>query len=168
MVNVPVEPVVVIELVPADKLTGLPVIRQDAPLVAYPDRPAVSVTVKLPNVVTVIVFKPLTSVIGEPVATPEPFASVEPARVVAVVVTVFAPFDNEIGEPVAVPPNPLVKVFPVVTGMDVFTKPEHINEKFDPGSNGALSDVVIYTPLPTITGIEVAGVLPVVYWKVLF
>ena len=80
---------------------------------------------------------------------------------------VFNPFANVIGEPVAVP-VPFVKVFPVATGIDVSTKPEDINEKFEPGSNAALSDVVIYPPLPTIIGIEVAGVLPVVYWKVLF
>jgi hypothetical protein len=99
---------------------------------------------------------------GEPLATPVPFTTVEPVKVGAVLVIVFAPEAKVIGEPVACPPGPFTIVFPVVTGLDVFRYPVVAIEKLLPGSsvdivvivNEPVEPVVVMVLLP---GFKVSG-----------
>ena len=110
---------------------------------------------KVPRVVTVIVFRPPTRVIGEPVTAPVPFTTVEPVKIGAVLVIVFEPEAKVIGEPVATP-VPFIIVFPVVTGLDVFTYPVAVIEKLLPGS----SVDVIVIPIEPVTPVVVMVLLP--------
>ena len=112
----------------------------------------------VPSVDTVIVFRPPTRVIGEPVATPLPFTTVEPVNVGAVLVIVFAPDAKVTGEPVATPPVPLVSVFPVATGLEVFIYPVAVIEKLLPGSSVDTVAIPIEPVEPVVVMVFTPGV----------